>query len=157
MKRLYFLTKILAAALFLVVVPQSCTDLEEELFDSVGQDNFFQTDDELQAGFAEAYARLRSFANHNNYFSIQEVSSDEVMIPQRGGDWFDGGLWLRVHRHEQNPNEGVVNNVWNFAYGGSSDDGVRVANLAKQITGWSQKVNEQRDRPSGFRVVLPCE
>ncbi|MEN0004080.1 MAG: RagB/SusD family nutrient uptake outer membrane protein [Bacteroidota bacterium] len=118
MKKLYFLTKILAAALFLVVLPQSCTDLEEELFDSVSQDNFFQTDDELRAGFAEAYARLRSFANHGNYFSIQEVPSDEAMIPQRGGDWFDGGLWLRVHRHEQNANESVINNVWNFAYGG---------------------------------------
>jgi hypothetical protein len=49
-----------------------------------------------------------------------EVASDEIMIPQRGTDWFDGGVWLRQHRHEYNSEEGHLNESWNVLFGGVS-------------------------------------
>ena len=52
--------------------------------------------------------------------SIQEVSSDEIMIPQRGADWFDGGVWLRTHRHEFTAEDPQYNNAWSNLYGGVS-------------------------------------
>lgn len=116
MKKILPIGRLLLAGLLILSINQSCTDLEEERFDFIGQDNFFQTDEQLQAGFAEAYARLRAYCNHNSFFSIQEVPSDEAMIPQRGGDWFDGGIWLRTHRHEYRADEEVVRNVWNTSY-----------------------------------------
>lgn len=116
MKNILPIGRLLLAGLLILSINQSCTDLEEEGFDFIGQENFFQTEEQLQAGFAEAYARLRLNCNHGTHFSIQEVASDEMMIPQRGGDWFDGGLWLRTHRHEYTPDEDVVRNVWNNTY-----------------------------------------
>ena len=40
------------------------------------------------------------------------------LLGQKGGDWFDGGIWLRMHRHTFNSSNGTFNNIWNDAYGG---------------------------------------
>lgn len=117
MKKLYIL-KFLIVALFIATFNQSCTDLDEELFSEVTPDNFFKTDEELIAGLGAAYTSLYSIGSHNTFMSCNEVSSDEIMIPQRGQDWFDGGVWLRQHRHEWTVEEPHLNNAWNTIYGG---------------------------------------
>lgn len=110
--------KAFAALLLLLVFNQSCTDLDEELFDQVTADSFFKTEEEFISALGAAYTSLYGYTGHNSYFTTQEVSSDELMIPQRGGDWFDGGLWLRTHRHQFDWNDPNFNNAWNFLYGG---------------------------------------
>lgn len=109
--------KFLFVGLLVIGFTQSCTDLDEELFDTVTNDNFFKTDEELISGLGAAYTRLYSIGSHNGYMSSNEVASDEIMIPQRGTDWFDGGVWLRQHRHEYNSEEGQLNNSWNDLFG----------------------------------------
>lgn len=96
----------------------SCTNLEEEVFSEFTEENFPNSEAEFISALGATYTSLYGFAGHNSYFSMQEVSSDEIMIPQRGSDWFDGGQWLRFHRHEYTPDEQSVNNGWNFLYGG---------------------------------------
>ena len=95
----------------------SCTNLDEEIFSQVTADNFFQTQEEFDAAVVSAYTSLYGFAGHNGIWSIQEVSSDEMAITQKGGDWFDGGQWLRMHRHEFTDKEEAINNTWNFVFG----------------------------------------
>lgn len=55
-------------------------------------------------------------ANHGSYFSIQGVSSDEMAIPAKGGDWFDGGIWIDMHRHTYTPSNGPLNGTWVAQY-----------------------------------------
>ncbi|MCB0629109.1 MAG: RagB/SusD family nutrient uptake outer membrane protein [Saprospiraceae bacterium] len=117
MKKLHIFRYLFLGVLVLALT-QSCTDLEEELFDTVTGDNFFKTDEEFIAALGAAYTSLYAIGNHNTYMSSNEVASDEIMIPQRGQDWFDGGVWLRQHRHEYNEEEGQLNNSWNTLYGG---------------------------------------
>ena len=112
------LLKFAFIGLFLMTVNQSCTDLEEELFSEIRTEDFYQSDEEFISALGAAYTSLYFYMNHNTYLSAQEVSSDEIMIPQRGADWFDGGVWLRCHRHEFTPDEGYLNNMWNNLYGG---------------------------------------
>lgn len=119
MKNLHILKFLLVGAL-LVSVNQSCTNLDEELFDTVTGDNFFKTDEEFISALGAAYTQLYAIGNHGNFMSSNEVASDEAMIPQRGQDWFDGGVWLRQHRHEYNAEEGQLNGAWNVLYGGVS-------------------------------------
>lgn len=112
---------LLALMLVALVTPlanQSCTNLDEQVFDQLTEANFPRTEEEFVSSLGVAYTNLYGFANHNSYFSLQEISSDEMMIPQRGNDWFDGGQWLRVHRHEYNKNEESVNNGWNNLFSG---------------------------------------
>jgi len=132
MKKIFLNTKILMIGLLMLGINQSCTNLETELFDSIGQENFFQTQEELEAGFAEAYARLSGLYGHNGYFSAQLVSSDEAMIPQRGGDWFDGGIWLRTHRHEFVATEDVVRNTWGTLYSSINLDNLLIETFETQ-------------------------
>ncbi|HEY0741250.1 MAG TPA: RagB/SusD family nutrient uptake outer membrane protein [Chryseosolibacter sp.] len=114
---------LVAAAFFGTV---ACTDLEEELRGDftekfapanagVGQDEGAVTD-----GLEAAFNRLLGgTANHGSYFSVQELSSDEAVITQKGGDWFDGGIWLTMHRHQfASTGVGGLNGAWNDTYGG---------------------------------------
>ena len=116
MKKYWF--KALLAGLFVIAFNQSCSDLEEKLYDQVKADEFFKNDEEFIAALGAAYTNLYGFQNHGSYMSLQEVSSDEIMIPQRGGDWFDGGIWLNAHRAEFNAQDEPIRNAWNFLFGG---------------------------------------
>ncbi|MBK6389291.1 MAG: RagB/SusD family nutrient uptake outer membrane protein [Saprospiraceae bacterium] len=121
MKKLIKYSKALLIAGALLTFNNSCTNLDEELYSTVTFDNFFKTDEEFISALGAAYSSLIGvMGNHNATWSIQEVSSDELMIPQRGGDWFDGGIWLRMFRHEYLPTEDAFNNSWGQLFGGVS-------------------------------------
>ena len=116
MKKYWF--KALLAGLFVIAFNQSCSDLEEKLYDQVKVDDFFKNDEEFIAAMGAAYTNLYGFQNHGSYMALQEISSDEIMIPQRGGDWFDGGQWLNAHRAQYNVADENLRNSWNFLFGG---------------------------------------
>jgi hypothetical protein len=113
-----FLSKITLVGLLTVFFSQSCTDLDERVYSDLTDQNFPTTEAEFISALGATYTSLYGWGNHNSIFSLQEVSSDEAMIPQRGSDWFDGGVWLRVHRHQYTPSEEAVNNGWNFLFAG---------------------------------------
>jgi starch-binding outer membrane protein, SusD/RagB family len=121
MKNLIKYPKMLLIAGFLLAFSNSCTNLDEELYSTVTFDNFFKSDEEFISALGAAYSSLIGvMGSHNATWSIQEVSSDELIIPQRGGDWFDGGQWLRMFRHEYTANEESFNNSWGQLFGGVS-------------------------------------
>ncbi len=108
----------------------SCTDLEEEIkgdftskFDPANQGvgiknnvNKASPSDGLQGAFSRL---LSGTANHGSYFSVQEISTDEAVITQKGGDWFDGGIWLTMHKHQfTSTGIGGINGAWGDIYGG---------------------------------------
>lgn len=119
--------KIIIAAFFFMGV--GCTDLEEELQDEFTERitpqnidfgksvnvNMSPPVDGLGAAFSTL---LNGTANHGSYFSISEISTDEVVIAQKGGDWFDGGIWLNMHRHDFRPTNDGLNGAWNDMFGG---------------------------------------
>jgi starch-binding outer membrane protein, SusD/RagB family len=103
----------------------SCTNLDEELKGDITKDiNIPGISTGGGGGDADvlgaAYARLRSAgtANHGSYYSIQEITSDEMCIAAKGGDWFDGGILIDLHRHTYNASHDFINNAWNGTYGG---------------------------------------
>lgn len=96
----------------------ACTDLEEELYSDVTDDNFFQTDDEFISALGSAYSSFYGIGNHSNLWSSNEISSDEMVITTKGGDWYDGGVLLQLHQHEWTPDNGFFNNTWGFLYSG---------------------------------------
>lgn len=118
MKKLSLFVKLLLPALFVLSFNNSCTNLDEKLYDVLTEETFLKTEEEFIAALGAAYTSLYGIGNHGGYHSVQEVSSDEVMIPQRGGDWGDGGQWLNAHRHEYKPNDPNINNSWGFLFAG---------------------------------------
>jgi starch-binding outer membrane protein, SusD/RagB family len=113
-----FLRKICALGLGLMLVSQSCTDLEENLYSDVTADNFFKRPEEFISALGQAYSSFGGLGNHSNLWSIQEISSDELVITTKGGDWYDGGVLIQLHQHTFAPDNGFFNNAWGFMYGG---------------------------------------
>ena len=46
-------------------------------------------------------------------FSLEENSTDESLVPTRGGDWDDNGVWRVVHNHTWNADHGQVLSTFN--------------------------------------------
>ncbi len=109
------LLALLAAAPLLLAL-HGCTDLTEEPFGAITAENFYRTDEEVIAALAPVYAQLRSALG--DYQQTAEVSSDEAVVPTRGSDWFDGGMWLDLHRQTWTPSIGFLNGAWLSAYTG---------------------------------------
>jgi hypothetical protein len=105
-----------AAVLILV---SACSEPEQEIFTGYTAEELANSDNPalIDVLKASAYQRIiGSWGGHNSIWSLHEVSSDEMVIAQKGGDWFDGGMWLRMHRHEFNPEEEAINNSWAYCY-----------------------------------------
>ena len=45
-------------------------------------------------------------------YDLQTFGSDEAMIPIRGGDWYDGGLWEAMYKHSWSAGHDVMKNSW---------------------------------------------
>jgi len=125
----------LLSTLFLVY---SCTDLEEVLEDELtsefSDDGVSVIEGATDGGVQPPGALIASYngvrngsANHGSYYSVQTVSSDEMAIGQKGGDWFDGGVWLRMHRHTVGSANGNLNDTWNNAYSGIGEVNLALA------------------------------
>ncbi len=110
--------KIFALLAASLLFAPACTDLDEELFSDVTDETFFQNDEQFIFALGEAYSQLFSIGNHANTWSISELSSDELVVATKGGDWFDGGVLLQIHRHQMTPDNGFFNNAWTQMYGG---------------------------------------
>lgn len=105
--------------LVVVVLPfanQGCTNLDEELFSEVTADNFFQSDEEFISALGAAYTSLYGYMG--DYYGMQQVSSDETVVPTRGNDWDDGGHWRRLHQHQYTPDDPLIGGSWSFCYSG---------------------------------------
>lgn len=110
--------KFFVLAIGLLFFAPACTDLDEELFSDVTDANFFQTDEEFIAALGQAYSALTGIGGHANLWSINEISTDELVVTTKGGDWFDGGVLIQLHDHSFTPANGFFNNAWSFVYSG---------------------------------------
>ena len=88
-------TLLLFVAPALTFLP-GCTDLGESPTSSIAADNFYRNQDEIIGGLAGVYNTMRQMTE--DYWYINEVTSDEFVVPTRGSDWLDGGKWLDMHR-----------------------------------------------------------
>tara|TARA_R110002050_G_scaffold289068_1_gene441471 strand:+ start:30402 stop:31940 length:1539 start_codon:yes stop_codon:yes gene_type:complete len=95
-----------------------CFDLEEEVFSEVTADNFFLTDEQVVTSIGSIYTNLYNYLGNDNMWSLNGASTDELVIPTKGTDWFENGHWQRLHRHEWLPTEPYLNINWNMLYFG---------------------------------------
>jgi hypothetical protein len=63
------------------------------------------TSDEVLASLAAVYADLATADDGLvwSYYNLSEISTDEMIVPTRGSDWFDNGRWLEMQRHTWRP------------------------------------------------------
>ena len=132
---------LLTAALF--VVGETCTKLTEVPHDALTPSNAFHTDAEILAGFAGVYANLRNI-EWVGYITVNELTTDAMIVPTRGSDWYDNGQWLDLHRQTWTANSSgtlaFVNGAWNDLF-----SGVAKANLMIDVITNSSAPQAKKD------------
>lgn len=122
MKRTFVVSSIgMAGLCTLLLVPvQGCTNLDETPPSAISPGNFFRTEGEVKAALAGVYAQLRGTVD--DYYNLSEISTDEMVVPTRGQDWYDNGTWLETHRQQWTASSpatlSFMNGAWNTAYAG---------------------------------------
>ena len=90
----------LLALLLLVGFVVSCTDLEEEIRDTVPADIATSGAVSIDALLLGVYNDMRlPYQDQSRFWAAQEHTSDEVLGPTRGPDWDDNGIWRVLHDH----------------------------------------------------------
>lgn len=110
------------SAVFVVgalVGASSCTDLTETPYTEITQANFNPTAADLAALMAPAYTPLRNvWMGWYGNLDGQEETADEFITPVRPNGWYDGGVYIRLHEHRWDPNQGEPNQLWSVCYSG---------------------------------------
>lgn len=50
-------------------------------------------------------------------YDLNTFTADEAMLPTRGGDWDDGGLWRNLFTHNWGENNDLIISTWDYLYG----------------------------------------
>ena len=110
---------------------QACTNLDEPPKSDISPGTFFNNEAEALAGLSGVYAQLRgAFPGYCcAYYALSEISTDEMVVPTRGQDWYDNGRWLEIHEQGWTPGSPStlqdINSAWVNSF-----TGVANANLA---------------------------
>ncbi len=106
---------ILAVAIAFVAL--ACTDLEIDPTDSVFSGTTggeFTGVSNASSSLDDVYNSIRGqIENQANLFALNEVTSDELVVPTRGTDWGDNGVWRTLHAHTWGPIHSQVLDNWN--------------------------------------------
>ena len=49
-------------------------------------------------------------------YDLNTFSADEAILPTRGGDWFDGGLWQDIYKQNWNGDNDLIKGSWDYLY-----------------------------------------
>jgi hypothetical protein len=116
MKKFLTILKISLICMILVIIQPSCSDLDEEVYSDMTADMFFSDPDNLIYAFGKAYTSLYDITGNKYGMQGSECGTDMMVVPQRGGDWLDGGEWHRLHRHTWTPEDNMFNHYWTNIY-----------------------------------------
>ena len=53
---------------------------------------------------------------YRGVYDYNTFTTDEAIIPTRGGDWYDGGFWQHLYRHEWTADDEALYDTWSYLY-----------------------------------------
>lgn len=107
--------KLSATALFLTAM--GCTKLDENLNSTLSSTQTASALGSAGVGLLlqAAYSDLAApFTNQDRLFSLEENTADESLVPTRGGDWDDNGVWRVLHNHTWNADHDQLLQTFNL-------------------------------------------
>lgn len=100
-----------------IVITISGCSIDPSFYSEITASNFYDTKQNVYQTFYRPYAQYKSLvASGNDRWQIQEYGTDEMCIPTRGGDWYDGGQYQEMHYHIFSP-ERWTDAWYHFAHG----------------------------------------
>lgn len=91
----------------------ACHDLNIPISTELTPDVFPQNSDQFIQASGPPYAALRG--NYAlDYWFMQSGSTDESILPARGGNWYDNQNYRMLHYHDWTKDHGWTNATWNW-------------------------------------------
>ena len=151
MKKIFKLQKTYLALVILFGIT-SCTNLEIEGTDSLIQEtpDFQGVEDPastLTAVYQSTYGMLGDQAN---FFALNEVTTDETLVPTRGTDWGDNGQWRQLHDHTMRQDHAFLITTWNQLNGNA----FRATEIIDPLSGASSEVIAQAKFLRAFNMFF---
>ncbi len=112
------LYKLLAIIVMFMVLPsmfQSCS-VEPEYHSQSVPEMFFDTQQKVYQRMGRAFTHwawcVANQQAQSNFSKLQEFTTDEMVVPSRYNDWYDGGNYLRMYYHDFTPTTSGVYDAW---------------------------------------------
>lgn len=121
MKRIY---SILFASFFLLSWTSCSSYLEENPKDRLDEETAYSTLSDVQKnGVLSLYNYVGGYVDSQGLqgtgrgiYDLNTFTTDEAIMPTRGGDWYDGGFWQGLYLHRWGVNNEAIYATWEYLY-----------------------------------------
>lgn len=121
MKRIY---SILFASFFLLSWTSCSSYLEENPKDRLNEETAYSTLSDVQKnGVLSLYNYVGGYVDSQGLqgtgrgiYDLNTFTTDEAIMPTRGGDWYDGGFWQGLYLHRWGVNNEAIYATWEYLY-----------------------------------------
>lgn len=121
MKRIY---SILFASFSLLSWASCSSYLEENPKDRLDEETAYSTLSDVQKnGVLSLYNYVGGYVDSQGLqgtgrgiYDLNTFTTDETIMPTRGGDWYDGGFWQGLYLHRWGVNNEAVYATWEYLY-----------------------------------------
>lgn len=121
MKRIY---SILFASFSLLSWTSCSSYLEENPKDRLDEEAAYSTLSDVQKnGVLSLYNYVGGYVDSQGLqgtgrgiYDLNTFTTDETIMPTRGGDWYDGGFWQGLYLHRWGVNNEAVYATWEYLY-----------------------------------------
>ena len=104
--------KIIPTIICMTLMTGACTDLDETVYSDVTEANFdYGTN--IGTAMGMVYKDLKVIADYTKNFSLQEASTDAIVMPANASGWYNGGEYNRAHHHTWTSMEPQLEAFWN--------------------------------------------
>jgi hypothetical protein len=117
--------------LITVVIASSCTNLDEEAFDVLPADVYYQDKNSVIAALVRPYEHAHWCGWDGDRWLLQELTADHFVWTQKGKHGYDDGNWIRLHNHAWNQDQGQIYGSWTGPYQGIGQCNILLRDMAK--------------------------
>lgn len=107
----------------------SCDDLEVPITTQLTPEVFPQNSAQYIQTTGPVYTAFRGEFSFAWWWS-QSLSTDEAILPARGGNWFDNRNYIAMHYHDWNADNGIIGSLWDWSSKviGTSNQAISILN-----------------------------
>ena len=101
-----------------LVMGTSC-DVEPTFYSQVVPENFYTSQNAVWQRFNRPFTHWRwTIGEDRARWELQELGTDEICVPTRGSDWYNGAVYQKFHHHEFGTDMVSIETGWtNFSMG----------------------------------------
>lgn len=124
-KQIIYPSRILLFLLVTSLTLFSCDKfLQENPKDKLPEEDVYNTISEVYLNaVASLYTYVGGYSDSQGLqgtgrgvYDLNTFTSDEAIIPTRGGDWYDGGFWQGLYLHDWGVENDAIQATWEYLY-----------------------------------------